>query len=323
MRIAGKLRVYVTTGVLLLASVSIARAKYSGGSGTAQDPYQIATAAHRIALGETTKNYDKHFILTADIDLDPSLPGRRVFDRAVIAPDVDDQVSGFQGFSFAGSLDGQAHKIRNLTIRAPDKDYVSLFGCIGKEGRVKKLGVERISITGRSIVAGIAALSQGNISSSYSTGNLEGENLIGGLIGANAGTICSTYSTVDAGGNSHVGGLAGVNEGLISCSYSSGTLTAIQYLKGGFRYALKVGGLVGTTWPSRGEVKSCFWDTQTSGTAESDGGTGKTTPEMRTAKTFLYAGWDLVGETANGTQDIWSITEGKDYPRLWWEATKK
>jgi hypothetical protein len=26
-----------------------------------------------------------------------------------------------------------------------------------------------------------------------------------------------------------------------------------------------------------------------------------------------------VGETANGTDDIWWILEGQDYPRLWWE----
>jgi hypothetical protein len=25
-------------------------------------------------------------------------------------------------------------------------------------------------------------------------------------------------------------------------------------------------------------------------------------------------------QTANGTEDIWWILEGKDYPRLWWEA---
>ena len=27
----------------------------------------------------------------------------------------------------------------------------------------------------------------------------------------------------------------------------------------------------------------------------------------------------IVDETANGTEDIWWIDEGKDYPRLWWE----
>jgi hypothetical protein len=45
----------------------------------------------------------------------------------------------------------------------------------------------------------------------------------------------------------------------------------------------------------------------------------KTTAEMQTAKTFLDVGWDFVDETANGTEDIWWILEGKDYPRLWWE----
>ena len=41
----------------------------------------------------------------------------------------------------------------------------------------------------------------------------------------------------------------------------------------------------------------------------------------RTAETFLDTGWDFVGETVNGTDDIWWINEGKDYPRLWWEPT--
>jgi len=40
----------------------------------------------------------------------------------------------------------------------------------------------------------------------------------------------------------------------------------------------------------------------------------------RTASAFLEAGWDFVGETANGTEDIWWILEGQDHPRLWWEA---
>ncbi|MEW6404796.1 MAG: hypothetical protein AB1649_23615 [Chloroflexota bacterium] len=63
-----------------------AYAKYSGGTGEPNNPYQIATAEDLIALGESTEDYDKHFILTADIDLDTNLPGRKIFDRAVIAP---------------------------------------------------------------------------------------------------------------------------------------------------------------------------------------------------------------------------------------------
>jgi len=63
--------------LLVLTIVATATAKYGGGTGEPNDPYQIATAADLIALGETPEDYDKHFILTADIDLDPNLPGRK------------------------------------------------------------------------------------------------------------------------------------------------------------------------------------------------------------------------------------------------------
>ena len=85
---------------------------------------------------------------------------------------------------------------------------------------------------------------------------------------------------------------------------------------------------VGVTWaddPSlvgsndNGSITSSFWDIQTSGRTWSAGGTGETTAEMQTARTFMDAGWDFVGETTNGAEDIWKIDEGKDYPRLWWE----
>jgi hypothetical protein len=41
---------------------------------------------------------------------------------------------------------------------------------------------------------------------------------------------------------------------------------------------------------------------------------------MQMQSTFTNAGWDFVDETANGTDDIWWILEGLDYPRLWWEG---
>jgi hypothetical protein len=76
-------------------------------------------------------------------------------------------------------------------------------------------------------------------------------------------------------------------------------------------------GLLGDN--GHGTITSCFWDIQTSGQATSAGGTGKTTAEMQTAATFVDAGWDFVGESKHGTEDIWWILEGKDYPHLWWE----
>jgi hypothetical protein len=90
------------------------------------------------------------------------------------------------------------------------------------------------------------------------------------------------------------------------------------YSTGSVRGNKSVGGLVGSSYER--DIVASFWDTQTSGQATSAAGTGKTTAEMQMASTFLDAGWDFVGETANGTEDLWWILEGKDYPRLWWEA---
>jgi hypothetical protein len=146
--------------------------------------------------------------------------------------------------------------------------------------------------------------------------------LAGGLAGGNGGTMedCYSASSVSQGGvtpgmdwlfTSGAGGLAGYNSGTIDRSYSTGSVTGTLY----------VGGLVGKNAESKGSVTHSFWDTQTSGQTTSAGGTGKTTAEMQTADIFFEAGWDFVDETANGTEDIWWINEGLDYPRLWWEAS--
>jgi hypothetical protein len=79
-----------------------------------------------------------------------------------------------------------------------------------------------------------------------------------------------------------------------------------------------------------GSIITSFWDIETSllrnmcasqqeEAKGCDDSYGKETSEMQRASTFLEAGWDFVGETANGTEDIWWIDEGQGYPRLWWE----
>lgn len=32
-----------------------------------------------------------------------------------------------------------------------------------------------------------------------------------------------------------------------------------------------------------------------------------------------FVGWDFVGETDNGTEDLWTIREGGAYPVLTWQ----
>ena len=42
--------------------------------------------------------------------------------------------------------------------------------------------------------------------------------------------------------------------------------------------------------------------------------------EMKNRIHFLDAGWDLVGESDNGTSDVWRMCDdGTDFPRLAWE----
>jgi len=48
----------------------------------------------------------KHFILTADIDPDPNLPGNEIFDKVIIAPAIHSDTDGAQGVPSTGVSDG-------------------------------------------------------------------------------------------------------------------------------------------------------------------------------------------------------------------------
>ena len=143
-----------------------------------------------------------------------------------------------------------------------------------------------------------------------------GAHQVGGLAGYNGhGSIMSDcYATGDVYGYCKVGGLVGDN-----IDGSEGTVIQRCYSVGRISSYFWGGGLVGFNWRNGITIDS-YWNIETSRRITSAGGIGKTTAEMQTAKTFLEAGWDFVDETANGTEDIWWIDEGKDYPRLWWET---
>ncbi|MBP7053950.1 MAG: hypothetical protein KBE65_23300, partial [Phycisphaerae bacterium] len=284
--------------------------------------YQIATAADLIALGETPADYDKHFVLTADIDLDPNLPGGKIFDKAVIAPDFNDVDWQFDGTRFSGAFDGCGHVISHLTIRGGS--FLGLFGCVcSATASVCNVGLEAVGISGTShYVGGLVGYNVvGCIAASYSTGSVTGDTGVGGLVGGNhVGSITTSYSTVAVDGNDSVGGLVGRNGGKIVASYSGGSVSGAGYDVGGMvgigvcEYASSVKYGVST-----GDAINCFWDMQTSGQGASAGGTGKTTAEMQASKTYLDGGWDFLGELTNGVEDMWWILEGRDYPHLWWE----
>jgi WD40 repeat protein len=159
------------------------------------------------------------------------------------------------------------------------------------------------TVSGSSCVGGLVGriVECGIVSNCYSTGSVSGDYCAGGLVGYNWGIVYNSYSTGTVSGGSYVGGLIGWNEwGIVSNCYSTGFVSGDYY----------VGGLVGSNY-ALGTVSNSFWDNVTSWQATSDGGTGKTTAEMKTKATFTDAGWDFL--------TIWNI--GYGYPFLTWAAT--
>ena len=203
--------------------------------------------------------------------------------------------------SFSGTFDGQGYVISNLTINRPDKNDVGLFGCIRNESIIQNLGVAGGNITGDTRVGGLAGQNNDStIFECYSTAEVTcSGRYVGGLVGYQEGTLTNSFARGDVSGSSwDIGGLAGKNYGVITNCYATGSVSGPIY---------GVGGLVGDT-DLDGEVVSSFWDVETSGMSESDGGEGLTTGQMQTKSTFTDAGWDF--------DSVWYMLSGGSYPYL-------
>jgi hypothetical protein len=232
---------------------------------------------------------------------------------------------------FRGALDGQGHQIADLYINRPSEFPVGLLGLVAAEGEVRSLRVVDADVRGAS--AGlVVGTNLGVVSNCGSAGAVSGVSHLGGLVGVNAGAVSRSYSMGSVtGAMEYVGGLIGANRGTVSDSYStarvlgetgpagglvgqnSGGVISNAYAAGSVSRDPPTGGLVGH---HMGAVQGCFWDTQTSGTEESAGGTGKTTAEMKTKATFMDAGWDF--------DSIWDMNQINDgYPFLRWQLENR
>ena len=172
------------------------------------------------------------------------------------------------------------------------------------------------NLSGKSRIGGLAGKNNDNstISKCYFAGSISAptnsEGYIGGLVGMNqtASPVRNCYNTGSVNGSgASIGGLVGYNGSAIINSYSAGPVNAT---------GSNIGGLVGTS--GLGSVTNSFWDTETSGITTGSYGTGLTTAEMKQQSTFTDAGWDFMGETANGTDEIWAMIPqiNSGYPNL-------
>jgi hypothetical protein len=363
---------------------------FVAGAGTEEDPYLIETGEQMNLVGLFWCEWDKQFLLTADIDL-----------SAYTGTSFNIIGTGRFLNYFSGKFDGNDHTISNFSYDSNNTDYIGIFSNL--RGSIKDLGVinpnvdggtgdhvgslvasgsatgcyvEGGSVSGGSRVGGLVGggsatnctsstsvsgiedvgglVGGGSATNCTSTASVSGTTGIGGLVGSSIGfhnypsRITSCYSAGIVSGVSEVGGLAGRNEAVrygiaeVTNCYSTASVTGYWYVggfvgrneaqagfsgvasvtncysAGGVSGFADVGGLVG--YNELGSITDSFWDTETSGQATSDGGVGLPTALMQSAFIFAAAGWDFVGESANGTDDFWDICDGTNYPKLAWQV---
>ena len=197
----------------------------------------------------------------------------------------------------------------------------------------------KVSGNGFADVGGLVGANEieGTIVTSYAIGGVSGQgDNFGGLAGVNAGVIAASYATGSVSGNgfADVGGLVGDNRytGVITAAYAEGSVSGRADRYGGllasnrgivtFCFSTGAvpqsgGGLIGSNG-NYGAVANCYWDTETSGQSDSDGGDGKTTNELQSPTGYAdsYADWNVDLDGDGSRDNPWIFGSATDYPVL-------
>ena len=242
-------------------------AAFAGGTGTAENPYQIANGAELAYLassvnsGETYE--DKYFVLTANINLN-GLPW------TPIANSFSDALFGGTDYRiFAGNFDGKGYTISNVSIGSEttpfESDVFGLFGATG--GKISNLNLDTVSIHGVAKIAsgyvigiagGLVGSSSGFIENCHVTGlamdmsapsnGYAAAYWVGGLVGALDGAQlineCSVSGSItEKAGKGSIGGLIGELGKAAKITYSRSDVTV--NVKADSRGGANVGGFIG------------------------------------------------------------------------------
>ena len=219
------------------------------GSGTAEDPYLIQSAAdfaylagqlNAAAVGQTENFKGQFFKMTKSIDLDGKL---------LIAGNH----SGWNKYQgFGGTFDGNNCSIRGINVEPTTGTSSALFGCITAAGTLKNLIVY---------------------------GNAKGAGTVGGVVAYQLGAVdnVTSYVTVTATAGT-IGGVVANQEGsagVLSNCVNYGSVTSTSYIIGGVAGSggatitncvnwgnvqagsEAVGGIAGTT-KDKGTISGCI-----------------------------------------------------------------
>lgn len=271
-------------GAQLLEATTITPTKPENGNGTAENPYQITSAAELYwfaglvngTLTDITKNSSACAKLMNDITVNNNL-----LDRITYKTDDDGNLTnevanggnfiswtpiGAANNGYQGTFDGNGKTISGLFFNDSQKSHVGLFDNIYM-ATIRNVGVVDSYFFGEHYVGGVCAFGvDGTITGSYNTGVVSGEGCVGGVCGTGSSvTITDSYNTGSVSGNDDVGGVFGYGENctINNCYYlkAEGTdlggingadvegqaegKTAAQFASGEVAYLLQDGQKVG------------------------------------------------------------------------------
>ena len=236
-------------------------AVFAGGSGTLNDPWQIATAEH---LDRVRDDLTAHYILTADIDLSDHENWSPIGAFQSLSDAPEDAEVPHPDYAFTGTFDGAGHTISNLTVSCEAPMGAGLFGCAsGTETGAAFIGnftLENVNVSGYYLVGGAVGLQFMNCSVSdiHLVGNnhLTGLQGIGGIVGTGFDLISDCSATADITVLGDDGACAGLIAGgttmssIRNCEVTGGSITAEGNGTWGF------GALCGAPWGAA-EITDC------------------------------------------------------------------
>jgi uncharacterized repeat protein (TIGR02543 family) len=224
--------------LILLIHNSVFAQSFEGGDGSSGNPWQIATPAQLDQLHNYTGDVhaDKHFILTANIDLTNYLaPGGAGYNK------WGDQgwlpIGEWSDF-FTGTFDGDGYAIIGLMINRPNTsgNEAGFFGNTETEDVtvIKNLYLVDVNIVAGNKTGMIVGYNQGTIENVHVGGSIEGTQDVGGLTGVNTGTIinCNAEGSATSTGQ-NTAGLIGNNVNATVSDSHTNVLVDGDHIAGG------------------------------------------------------------------------------------------
>lgn len=237
---------------------------FSGGKGTADEPYLISSAEDLMELAQRVNAAESDFqsasyrqVAPIDLTLFPNFTPIGISSSA----------------NFKGVYDGGSYPISSLTIDNTQEHAVALFGNCGTHSVLRNINLVNVDIrTTYGYAAGVVGyLYKGTMENCSvtgtinSTGNVDNKSYTAGLAGrANVATVsgCSFKGNVIAKSN-HVGGIVATLDGdsqVGNCIFKAGSSVEGNYYVGGITASVGGDGASVTGCICEGNVTATNWN---------------------------------------------------------------